>query len=111
MSVLTEFALSVHESVRRIPPGETRTYGQVARSIGKDKAHRAVARVLRTNPYSFRAMSEGRCTKAQMTPCHRVVNAKGNHIGYLGDTSDSACSFCASLIASERDVNRDNALK
>ena len=66
----TAFQLRVWEELRRIPPGETRTYAQVAEALGNPKAVRAVARACATNPVSL------------VTPCHRVVRGDGSLAGY-----------------------------
>jgi AraC family transcriptional regulator of adaptative response/methylated-DNA-[protein]-cysteine methyltransferase len=66
----TAFQRRVWEELRKIPYGTTRTYSQVARSIGKPKAIRAVARACATNPVSV------------VVPCHRVVREDGNLAGY-----------------------------
>lgn len=66
----TAFQLQVWETLRKIPYGETRSYKQVAESIGKPGAVRAVARACATNP------------TALITPCHRVVRENGDLSGY-----------------------------
>jgi AraC family transcriptional regulator of adaptative response/methylated-DNA-[protein]-cysteine methyltransferase len=66
----TAFQLQVWETLRKIPYGETRSYKQVAESIGKPSAVRAVARACATNP------------TALITPCHRVVRGNGDLSGY-----------------------------
>jgi AraC family transcriptional regulator of adaptative response/methylated-DNA-[protein]-cysteine methyltransferase len=66
----TAFQVRVWEALRRIPPGETRTYGELARMIGAPKAVRAVARSCATNPVSL------------AVPCHRVVGSDGDLTGY-----------------------------
>jgi AraC family transcriptional regulator, regulatory protein of adaptative response / methylated-DNA-[protein]-cysteine methyltransferase len=66
----TAFQLRVWEELRRIPYGETRTYSQVAESIGNPKAVRAVANACANNP------------AALVTPCHRVVRSDGTLGGY-----------------------------
>jgi AraC family transcriptional regulator, regulatory protein of adaptative response / methylated-DNA-[protein]-cysteine methyltransferase len=66
----TAFQRRVWEELRRIPFGSTRTYGQVARAIGKPRAIRAVARACATNPV------------AVVVPCHRVVREDGILAGY-----------------------------
>jgi AraC family transcriptional regulator of adaptative response/methylated-DNA-[protein]-cysteine methyltransferase len=66
----TAFQRRVWEELRRIPYGVTRTYSQVARSIGRPTAIRAVARACATNPVSV------------IVPCHRVVREDGNLAGY-----------------------------
>ncbi|HEX7091755.1 MAG TPA: bifunctional DNA-binding transcriptional regulator/O6-methylguanine-DNA methyltransferase Ada [Longimicrobiales bacterium] len=59
----TAFQQRVWKALREIPPGETRTYGEVARAIGEPRAARAVARACASNPV------------AVVVPCHRVVPA------------------------------------
>jgi AraC family transcriptional regulator of adaptative response/methylated-DNA-[protein]-cysteine methyltransferase len=66
----TAFELRVWEALRRIPYGETRTYGEVAAALGAPRAARAVARACAANP------------AALVTPCHRVVRADGAPGGY-----------------------------
>ena len=66
----TAFQRRVWEALRRIPCGETRSYQEVARSLGKPKAARAVARACAANPLSV------------LVPCHRVVRADGSLGGY-----------------------------
>ncbi|HTV59902.1 MAG TPA: bifunctional DNA-binding transcriptional regulator/O6-methylguanine-DNA methyltransferase Ada [Verrucomicrobiae bacterium] len=66
----TAFQRRVWEELRRIPYGSTKTYGEVAKSIGKPKAVRAVARACATNPTSV------------VVPCHRVIGKNGNPAGY-----------------------------
>lgn len=66
----TAFRRRVWEELRKIPYGTTQTYSQVARSIGKPAAIRAVARACATNPVSV------------VVPCHRVIREDGNLAGY-----------------------------
>jgi AraC family transcriptional regulator of adaptative response/methylated-DNA-[protein]-cysteine methyltransferase len=66
----TAFQWRVWQELSRIPAGETRTYGEVARAIGRPTATRAVARACATNPGS------------SVVPCHRVVGADGRLAGY-----------------------------
>jgi len=61
----TEFERQVLEATRSIPPGETRTYGEIAAAVGKPGAARAVGNALNANPVSI------------VVPCHRVVAANG----------------------------------
>src|SRR5262249_39250079 len=60
----------VWQELQRIPLGDTRTYTQVARALGKPSAVRAVARACATNPVSI------------VVPCHRVIRSDGNLAGY-----------------------------
>lgn len=66
----TAFQWRVWRELRNIPYGETRSYSDIARAIGKPKAVRAVARACATNPV------------AVVIPCHRVVRQDGNLGGY-----------------------------
>jgi AraC family transcriptional regulator of adaptative response/methylated-DNA-[protein]-cysteine methyltransferase len=66
----TAFQRRVWQELRRIPRGRTRTYSQVARSLGQPKAVRAVARACATNPVSI------------VVPCHRVIREDGALAGY-----------------------------
>ena len=66
----TAFQQRVWAALCRIPPGETRTYAEVAEMIDAPKAVRAVARSCATNPVSL------------AVPCHRVVGKSGDLTGY-----------------------------
>jgi AraC family transcriptional regulator of adaptative response/methylated-DNA-[protein]-cysteine methyltransferase len=66
----TAFQWKVWRALTRIPRGETRSYGDVARSIGRPTASRAVARACATNPLAL------------VVPCHRVVASNGSPGGY-----------------------------
>ena len=68
----TEFQLKVWAYLRKIPRGSVRTYSQVAKSIGKPLAIRAVANAIGKNPY------------APKIPCHRVIRSDGSLVGYSG---------------------------
>ena len=81
----TAFQRRVWQELQRIPRGRTRTYSQVARSLGQPKAVRAVARACATNPVSI------------VVPCHRVVRQDGALAGYRWGLSRKE-----QLLASER---------
>jgi AraC family transcriptional regulator of adaptative response/methylated-DNA-[protein]-cysteine methyltransferase len=66
----TAFQQRVWRTLVSIPPGETRTYGELAAMIGNPRAVRAVARSCATNPVSL------------AVPCHRVVGSDGDLTGY-----------------------------
>jgi AraC family transcriptional regulator of adaptative response/methylated-DNA-[protein]-cysteine methyltransferase len=66
----TAFQLQVWDTLRKIPYGETRSYKEVAESMGRPTAARAVARACATNPVAL------------VTPCHRVVRENGDLSGY-----------------------------
>lgn len=67
-----KFYQAVWEACARIPPGEVRTYGWIAKQIGRPKAARAVGQALAANPF------------APFIPCHRVVRTDGTLGGYSG---------------------------
>lgn len=67
---LPDFDRSVLEAARRIPCGETRTYGEIASALGKPGAARAVGRALGRNPIPL------------IIPCHRVLAASGRSGGF-----------------------------
>ena len=64
----TEFQTKVLEATRAIPYGETRTYKEIAQSIGHPHAERSVGNALHSNPLQV------------VIPCHRVVSS-GKGIG------------------------------
>lgn len=66
----TAFQIRVWEALRAIPSGETRTYSQVAASIGSPTAVRAVGSACASNPVAL------------TVPCHRVVRQDGSLAGY-----------------------------
>jgi AraC family transcriptional regulator, regulatory protein of adaptative response / methylated-DNA-[protein]-cysteine methyltransferase len=66
----TAFQKRVWDALREIPAGETRSYTDVAQTIGAPKAVRAVARACASNPV------------AVAVPCHRVVRSDGELAGY-----------------------------
>lgn len=66
----TAFQQAVWRYLRRIPPGQTRTYSQVAEAIGHPKAVRAVASACASNHV------------AMAIPCHRVIRQDGTLGGY-----------------------------
>jgi methylated-DNA-[protein]-cysteine S-methyltransferase len=68
----TPFQRTVWEELRRIPYGETRSYGQLADALGNSKASRAVGLANGRNPIGI------------IVPCHRVVGADGSLTGYGG---------------------------
>jgi AraC family transcriptional regulator of adaptative response/methylated-DNA-[protein]-cysteine methyltransferase len=66
----TAFQQRVWEELRRIPPGSTATYAEIALRIGAPSGARAVARACGANPL------------AVAIPCHRVVRTDGSISGY-----------------------------
>ncbi len=68
----TAFQLSCWRALLDIPYGETRSYADIARAIGKPQAFRAVGLANHDNPVAI------------IVPCHRVLGANGNLTGYGG---------------------------
>lgn len=68
----TDFQQSVWEELRKIPFGETCSYADLAKKIGKPTAFRAVANANGANKLSI------------IVPCHRVINTNGKLGGYAG---------------------------
>ncbi|MFE0523548.1 methylated-DNA--[protein]-cysteine S-methyltransferase [Streptomyces sp. NPDC058954] len=68
----TPFQRTVWDQLRRIPYGETRTYGELADALGNSGASRAVGLANGRNPIGI------------IVPCHRVVGADGSLTGYGG---------------------------
>lgn len=66
------FAEKVYEETKKIPFGEVRCYGEIARAVGSPGAARAVGRALAKNPHII------------VVPCHRVVYASGEAGHYAG---------------------------
>lgn len=66
------FQKSVWEQLRQIPPGETRSYADIALALGKPTAYRAVAQANGANQLAI------------VIPCHRVINSDGGLGGYGG---------------------------
>jgi O-6-methylguanine DNA methyltransferase len=65
MQKKTTFADLVRNAVRQIPKGQTRSYGEVAKAVGRPGAARAVGTIMKNN-YD------------KTVPCHRVIRADGN---------------------------------
>lgn len=68
----TAFQMDVWTSLRDIPYGETRSYAQLAKTVGRPNAVRAVGTANGANPLSL------------VVPCHRVINSDGKLGGYGG---------------------------
>ncbi len=66
----TAFQESVWRELQNIPPGETRTYAQIAASVGKPRAVRAAG------------TANGQNRVAVLIPCHRVIRTDGSLGGY-----------------------------
>lgn len=66
----TSFQLKVWKALLTIPYGETRSYEDIAKQIGNDKACRAIGGANNKNPISI------------IVPCHRVIGKDNNLVGY-----------------------------
>ena len=67
-----DFQLRAWQALREIPYGETWSYGELARHIGRPTGSRAVGMANGRNPVSI------------VVPCHRVIGANGTLTGYAG---------------------------
>src|ERR1700712_1071102 len=72
MAGVTPYTRRLYEAIRAIPPGATRTYGEIAADLGEPGAARAVGRAMGQNPWPI------------IVPCHRVVAANGKTGGFSG---------------------------
>jgi methylated-DNA-[protein]-cysteine S-methyltransferase len=70
MDGVPEFHRRVYDAARAIPPGETLSYGDIARRVGAPGAARAVGQALGRNPFPI------------VVPCHRVLAAGGKIGGF-----------------------------
>ena len=75
----TEFQVSVLEALQEIPYGQTESYGEIAKKIGRPKAVRAVGAANGRNPIPI------------VVPCHRVIGSTGDLTGFGGglDTKEA----------------------
>ncbi len=72
LSTGTPFQRAVWSQVMQVGYGETTTFSELARRLGKPTAQRAVGRAVANNPLMI------------VIPCHRVLSAKGKLAGYQG---------------------------
>jgi methylated-DNA-[protein]-cysteine S-methyltransferase len=75
----TPFQLEVWEQLRRIPYGETISYGELAERVGRPGAARAVGAANGQNPIAI------------VVPCHRVIGANGSLTGFGGGLPWKRC--------------------
>lgn len=66
----SKFEKKVYNIVKKIPKGEVRSYGWVARMVGSPKSFRAVGNALNKNPTPI------------IVPCHRVIRKNGELGGF-----------------------------
>jgi len=70
MTAVPDFNRQVYEVARRIPPGRTRSYGEIATELGDRLLARDVGQALGQNPFAI------------IVPCHRVMGANGKVGGF-----------------------------
>ena len=88
----TEFQKEVWRALAAIPFGETRSYGEIARQIGRPKAVRAVGAANGRNPISI------------IVPCHRVIGSNGKLTGFAGGLETKAFLL---KTESEKSIRKD----
>lgn len=92
----TAFQRAVWDALRAIPFGETRSYGELARALGRPGASRAVGQANARNPLPI------------VVPCHRVLASDGGLGGYLGAWGESdAVGVKRWLLALEARITND----
>ena len=80
------FERMVYRAAREIPVGETRTYGQLAKAVGRPNAARAVGNALKKNPIAL------------IVPCHRIQAAGGRPGGF---SAHGGCATKTKMLALE----------
>ncbi len=95
---VTAFQWRVYEALRSIPYGQTRSYAQVAQTIGHPKAARAVAQACASNP------------TALIIPCHRVVRKNGHPGGYRWGTQTKRTLLAKEKVLAPGSTKRDSPL-
>ena len=87
----TPFQISIWRELMKIPFGQTRSYGRIARDLGQPRAARAVGLANHRNPIPI------------VIPCHRVIGQDGSLTGYGGglDTKEQLLSLEGSLTEKE----------
>lgn len=89
------FQRRVYEAARRIRPGETATYGQVAQLLGSPGSARAVGQALGKNPFAI------------IVPCHRVLAAGGRIGGFTAQGGVETKRRLLDLEAAQKTVQDD----
>ena len=88
----TAFQAQVWRALQKIPPGQTATYTEIAKALGRPQAVRAVAQACASNKL------------AVLVPCHRVVRTDGDLAGYRWGVERKRA-----LIARERETVTEEA--
>ncbi|EKD71303.1 MAG: hypothetical protein ACD_46C00220G0007 [uncultured bacterium] len=86
----TSFQKSVWVELKKIPSSETRSYLDIAKSLKKPTAFRAVAQANSANSFAI------------IVPCHRVINANGKLGGYAGGITRKQW-----LLEHEKKINKE----
>ena len=88
----TDFQKSVWAELLKIPHGETRSYGEIARKLGRPTASRAVGAANGRNPISI------------IAPCHRVIGSSGALTGFAGglDAKRHLLALEGAMLAADR---------
>ncbi len=84
----TVFQRSVWRALQRIPAGQTASYGDLARRVGRPQAARAAAAAIGRNPLSI------------LVPCHRVIGRDGSLTGYAGGLDRKAALLALEGVSS-----------
>ena len=90
----TDFQKRVWNALEKIPYGETATYKDIACKIGQPNASRAIGGANHRNPLSI------------FIPCHRVIGASGQLVGYGGGLDKKVF-----LLELEKRVNKEMSLQ
>ena len=93
LSAGTAFQQAVWRALLEIPAGDTRSYAQIAKAVGRPAAVRSVGAAIGRNPLTI------------VVPCHRVVGSSGALVGYAGGLQRKT-----SLLAREGARIRINAI-
>lgn len=72
LSPYTGFQTTVWKALVTVPPGETRSYGELAKMVGQPGGAQAVGQALKRNPFPV------------LIPCHRIIKSDGSLGGYGG---------------------------
>jgi methylated-DNA-[protein]-cysteine S-methyltransferase len=98
----TEFQKQVWRCLRQIPFGRTRSYGEIARTVGSPQGSRAVGAACGKNPLAI------------VVPCHRVLGANGALTGFGGGIDAKAKLLALEALASgvprRPEMNPDSAV-
>jgi O-6-methylguanine DNA methyltransferase len=99
LSSVGDFARTVYDELRRVPAGQTVSYGELARRVGRPTGARAVARAMAANPIPL------------FVPCHRVMGASGTLTGFSGAdgiTTKARLLFAEGIVPR---LSPDNAIR